>query len=327
MKKIKMGLLALFSFIFSSISFSQAPTASGNVMNFSAVALYEPYADDSTWASLRSIAEQSSTLTTLAEQGENEADSLYADFLKEVLNTDYIFQIGDYLIKIDLANDRGLVIASSEDSAYSYLVNNNLTATGMMVLDGDEEFGLELLEELASGGTSPAEYQSFLSAERVCKGAARRKDETNAEQWFQTNEQCDIGGTYTIGRTYGMHNILIYRKAIFYFSLQSKITSLWRCTFGGIWVGAPKYLLVDLNLIGTVKYRRRCETEINNNVNMEQGYFGGGNGALSWNPYGGGRSLSHYDFNVDFGIRPATDRNPNPPPYTPSRHYRIYWGY
>ena len=331
MKKFKMGLLALVSFVFSSISFSQAPTASGNVMNFSAVASYEPYTEDeSTWASLRTIAELSSSLLTLAEQeanSGNESDTLYPDFLKEVLNTDNIFQIGNYLIKIDLVNERGLVIASSNDNAYSNLVNNNLTATGMMVLDGDEDFGLELLEALANNTTTPAEYQSFLNANRPCPGAAKRKDAANAEQWFQTNEQCDIGGTYTIGRTYGMDNLLRYRKSIFYFSLQSKIRSVWRCTFGGIWVGAPIYYIVDLNLVGTVKYRRRCETEVNKSINFEEGYFGGGNGTLSWNPYGAGRSLSHYDFNVDFGIRPAQDRNPNPPPYTPSRHYRIYWGY
>lgn len=330
MKKIKMGLLALVSFVFSSISFSQAPTANGNVMNFSAVATYEPYADDeSTWAGLRTIAEQSNTLTTIAEQeagSGSEPDTLYPDFLKEVLNTDDIFQIGNYLIKIDLVNDRGLVIAAGNFNAYADLVNNNLSATGMMVLGGDEDFGLELLEALANNSTTPAEYQSFLNAERACHGAARRKD-ARLETWITTNEQCDIGGTYTNGRTYKMDNKVVYHKAIFYFSLQSKIKSIWFCTFGGSPIGAPIYFLVDLNLIGTVKYRRRCETEINKNVNLEEGYFGGGNGTLSWNPYGGGRSLSHYDFNVDFGIRPAQDRNPNPPPYTPSSHYRIYWGY
>jgi hypothetical protein len=331
MKKFKMGLLALVSFVISIITFSQAPTASGNVMNFSAVASYEPYSEvENTWASLRTIAEQSSTLTTLAEDEANsgsEADTLYPDFLKEVLNTDNIFQIGNYLIKIDLLNDRGLVIAAVNFNAYVDLVNDNLSATGMMVLDGDEDFGLELLEALTNNSTTPAEYQTFLNAERACKGAAKRIDATNAEQWYQTNEQCDIGGTYTIGRTYGMHNLLRYRKSIFYFSLQSRIRSVWRCTFGGIWVGAPIFDFVDLKLIGTVKYRKRCETEIDENVNFEEGYFGGGDGVLRWNPYGGGRSLSHYDFNVDFGIRPAQDRNPNPPPYTPSRHYRIYWGY
>jgi hypothetical protein len=330
MKKIKKGLLALVSFVFSSISFSQAPTASGNVMNFSAVASYEPYTEDeSTWTSLRTIAEQSSSLTTLAEQevnSGNEPDTLYPDFLKEVLNTDNIFQIGNYLIKIDLVNDRGLVIVALNFNSYVDLVNNNLSAAGMMVLDGDEDFGLELLEALANNSTTPAEYQAFLNAERACKGAAKRIH-GRIPEWTTTNEQCDIGGTYTIGRTYGMDNLLRYRKSIFYFSLQSRIRSVWRCTFGGGWAGATIYYFVDLNLVGTVKYRKRCETEINENVNFEEGYFGGGDGVLSWNPYGGGRSLSHYDFNVDFGIRPAQDRNPNPPPFYPSGPFRIYWGY
>ncbi len=326
-----MGLLTLVSFVFSSISFSQAPTANGNVMNFSAVASYEPYAEnESTWSSLRTIAQQSSTLTTKAEQEAAEVtrnvDTLYPEFLKEVLNTDYIFQIGNYLIKIDLVNDRGLMIASGNTDAYSSLVNNNLSATGMMVLDGDEEFGLELLEALANNTTSTEGYESFLNAERVCAGAKRKVDKA-IETWVETNDPCDVGQQTTTGITYGMDNKLVYQKAIFYFSLQSKIRSIYRCTFGGSWTFSPISVFVDLKLAGTVKYRKRCESEVNMNADLYEGYFGGGDGILHWRPYGGGRSLSHYDFNVDFGIRPAQDRNPNPPPYIPSRHYRIVYGY
>ena len=328
MKLLKIGLLTLTCFVFSKITFSQAPTATGNVMIFSSVASYEPYAgDESTWTSLRNIAVQSSTLTTLAEpvfSQNNNADTLYPEFLKEVLNTDKIFQIGNYLIKIDLLNERGLMIASSSFNAYSSLVNDDLDASGMMVLDGDEDFGLELLESLESNAITPPEYKSFLNAARACPGAARRK-EARIETWLETSEVCDQAPT--VGRTYGMDNKVVYQKAIFYFSLQSKIRSLWRCTFGGSWAGAPIYYFVDTKLTGTVKYRRRCETEVNNSVAMEEGYFGGGNGILDWRAYSGGRSLSHYDFNVDFAIREAVDRTPTPPPYIPSSHYRIYWGY
>ena len=330
MKFFKIGLVTLIGLFFSSISFSQAPTASGNVMNFSAVSSYEPYADDeSTWSSLRTIATQSSTVTTIAEQEfmTDGADTLYPEFLKEVLNTDYIFQIGNYLIKIDLMNERGLVIAADNSNAYADLVSNNLSASGMMLLNGDEDFGLELLEALSNNTTSPADYQTFLNVERECRGAARRKD-ARIPEWTTTNEACDVvSGQTNIGRTYGMDIELIYRKAIFYFSLRSRIRSLVRCTFGGTWASAPIYYFVDLNLIGTVKYRRRCEAEVNANANIEEGYFGGGNGTLSLNPWGGGRSLSHYDFTVDFGIRPAVDRNPNPPPYHPSGPFRIVLGY
>ena len=124
-----------------------------------------------------------------------------------------------------------------------------------------------------------------------------------------------------------MDNKVVYQKAIFYFSLQSKIRSVWRCTYGGSWTAVPIYLFVDLKLAGTVKYRKRCESEVNNDAEIYEGYFGGGNGILDWRPYSGGRSLSHYDFNVDFGIREAQDRNSNPPPYYSPRHYRIVWGY
>lgn len=327
MKLIKIGFLTLFSFIFSSFSFSQDPKAIEEVLVFTSVASYESYTDDeSSWEALRKIAFESSKLTTLAELEEKEVESLYPDFLKEVLNTDYIFQIGDYLIKIDLENNRGLVIAANNTNAYMSLLKDDLTALGMMVLDGDEDFGLELLEALENKETTPDDYQSFLRAERACPGA-RGKPDKGIETWLETNEQCDINNTYTIGKTYGMDNKLEYRKFIFYFSLWSKIRSVWRCTYGGNWTLAPIYKFVDLKLTGTVKYKRRCETEVKNSVSLEEGYYEGGDGVLSWRSYGGGRSLSHYDFNVDFAIRLATDRNPNPPPYAPSRHYRIVWGY
>ncbi len=334
MKLLKTGLLTLTSLIFSYISFSQAPTANGNVMNFSSTASYESYTDDeSTWNGLRNIAEQSSTLTTLAEQEAstatkvNDVDTLYPEFLKEVLNTDNIFQMGNYLIKIDLINDRGLMIASSNANAYSSLVNDNLSATGMMVLSGDEDFGLELLESLESNTTKPADYQSFL-VKMSCSGAKRVKPDADKPMWIETNEQCDIVNTYTIGKTYRMDNKLVYRKSIFYFSLRSEIRSIWHCTFGGTPnTAASIYVYVDLKLTGTVKYRRHCGTEVNESVNLFEGYFGGGDGILNWRPYGGGRSLSHFDFNVDFGIRATQDRTPNPQPYIPSRRYRIFYGY
>jgi hypothetical protein len=119
-----------------------------------------------------------------------------------------------------------------------------------------------------------------------------------------------------------MDNKVVYQKFIFYFSLQSKIRSVWRCTFGGSWTFAPIYSIVDLRLTGTVKYRKRCGTEVNKSTDLTSAYFSGGNEVLNWRPYQSSRSLSHYDFNVDFGIRPAVDRTINP-----SGHYRIVDGY
>ena len=66
---------------------------------------------------------------------------------------------------------------------------------------------------------------------------------------------------------------------------------------------------------------------MNKSADLTEGYFGGGDGILHWRPYEGARSLSHYDFNVDFGIRPAVDRNINQPPYNMGKHYRIVAGY
>lgn len=120
---------------------------------------------------------------------------------------------------------------------------------------------------------------------------------------------------------------MVYQKFIVYFSLQSKIRSVWRCTFGGSWTGAEIFFYVDLKLDGTAKYRKRCGAEVNLSEALDEHYISGGDGILNWRPYSSGRSLSHYDFNVDFAIRPAQDRTANPLPYIPSPHYRIFYGY
>jgi hypothetical protein len=327
MKKFKILFLVTAGFFISSISFAQTPTANGNVMIFNGVAAYEPFTEnENTWASLRTVAVQSNTLTTMAEQesfAPLNADTLYPDFLKEVLNIDQIFQVGNYLIKIDAINNRGLMMNAANANAYADLVNNNLSASGMMVLDGEEDFGLELLEGLENNTVTPANYQNAPIAGRRCSGA-RRKVSKLIPTWITTIEECP--GNPTIGRTYGMDDKVVYQKFIFYFSLQSKIRSVWRCTYGGSWNFAEIYPLVDLKLIGTVKYRRRCAAEVNKAETLEEGYFGGGDGILNWRPYTSGRSLSHYDFKVDFGIRYSTDRNPNPPAYFIDSH-RIISGY
>lgn len=329
MKKFKVVIILLSVVLITIRSNSQTPSVEGNFISFPSVASYEGYAEnESIWGDLRNIAVQSTMVTTLAEEVANSGKELedvypdYPDFLAEVLNLDNIFSIGGYLIKIDMINERGLMVSSGSNDAYDALVRDSLAFPGMMVLDIDEDFGLELLEALDSKIISDSEYKEFLTS-RACSGA-KRKTMKNIEEWTTTGEACESG---TLGKSYGMDNKVVYQKAIFYFSLQSKIRSLVRCTFGGSWLLADRYFYVDLKLTGSVKYKKRCGTEVNNSVDMQEDFFGGGNAILDWRAYSGGRSLSHYDFNVDFGIRPAQDRTPNPLPFVPSVHYNIKSGY
>ena len=325
MKYFRIGLVTLISFTFSYLSFSQAPTASRNVMFFSSVASYETYAEnENTWSSLSNIAQQSNTLNTMAKKAKMDgmdADTLYPEFLKEVLNTDNILQIGNYLIKIDLVNDRGLIIAAKNENSYFSLVKNDLETPGMMVLAGDEDFALALLESLENKVVSPTGYKSFLDAERACAGAKRRT-EKRADVWANAPAP-SCGAPYIL--QFYMDNKLVYQKAILYFSLQSKIISKEVCFDAG---NAKITREVDLKLEGTVKYRKRCGPESNLNADIYESYFGGNDdGEASWRPYSGGRSLSHYDFSVQFGIRTATDRSTNPPAFFLSGLYNIKWGY
>ena len=318
MKHLKNGLMILTTSVFSLILFAQPPIADGNLMRFSNVASYETYADKiSDRNYLTGIARGSTTLTTLEEQRGPGVDTLYPDFLITVLNTDYILRIGSYLIKIDVLSDRGLVIAASQPNSYSSLVNNNLFATGMMRLAGDEEYGMELLEGLENGSITPANYQTFLSTRRSCRRADRKTDKA-IEQWDMIwANSCDN----SFQDFYGMDNKVVYQKFIVYFSLQTKIKSVWRCYYGS-WTLPPHYY-AEIRLTGTAQYRKRCGAE----VKKSEAQYTPFGILLDWRPYEGARSLSHYISGAFFEIRHTYDGVPNPHPWHRSRDYRIIDGY
>ena len=71
-------------------------------------------------------------------------DSLYPDFLKTILNAHGITKIGNYIIKVDMANEKVLVLKNEDKQYYNDLVSNNYSNSKMLVYSTNDEV-LELL--------------------------------------------------------------------------------------------------------------------------------------------------------------------------------------
>ena len=97
---------------------------------------------------VNSLARTSETLT-------NPVDTIYDDYgiLPKILNEDKIVKIGEYLIKIDLHNERVLVLEEQHKSEYADLVTDNFENSHIMTFSTDDEV-LELLENGSKGSVN-----------------------------------------------------------------------------------------------------------------------------------------------------------------------------
>jgi len=146
MKKLICGL---FTFVmFGAKAQNSGLSIENGTVKFSTIEIYESYADNQeNLNSLKELSFSSSELTTLKEIG-NTSDDDIPEFLQSILNYDNIFTIGSYLIKIDVDNNRALVINSSVTNAYFDLVNNNTSSNDMLVMSDDEQNALDVLNAI-----------------------------------------------------------------------------------------------------------------------------------------------------------------------------------
>ena len=319
-------LLAFFCIVVS-VSNAQNLSIENGTLKFSSLAIYEQYAENilnendiiQATSAIATLANQSSTTGPEDSDDIEPVDSLYPDFLRLILNTDKIVTLGNYLVKIDLENHQGLAIKANTPGAYNTLVSNNTTADGVMVfLDEDEDTdAIDILESIDAGTLTISNYNSG-SAERRCRRANRHKDAT-FQYWMQFPDSRCPGRDYC----YKGEDKLVYQKAIFYFSLESKRKSQKECCFDSRVTRNPKRHFVNLKIEGIAKFRKRCGDEQNITYNDE--VFN--DHKITWRPYSNSRGLSHYEMSVKFYCQELYDRTPTPPPYIPSRWYHIVDGY
>lgn len=265
----------------------------GKALAFTSLAGYEKFANDETDRTIvKSLADGSTEFTSIEEKTYEQDDSEYDGFLGQLLNEDHIVAIANFLVKVDIENERTLAIDKNAPNAYSTLVNNDLTAAGLYIFNTEEDV-IEVFEGIERGELNPTNYRDWINGEtaRRCPGADRH-DVKNIEQWSELKRNSCKNSFVDF---FGQDDKTVYQKAGIYFSLQSKIKSRWRCYYGN-WAG-PLYE-ADLKLKGTCKFRKRCDGEqFRTRDDRTRGK------ELSWRPYEGSRSLSHYWFDVEFAIK------------------------
>ena len=122
--------------------------------------------------------------------------SAYA-VLSVLLNTEKVVVIGNWIIKIDLENQRGLLLNTQFAGQYNDVLNNNLSNTNILVLGMDAD-GVEILKALDKGES--------IEGLKIGCSAARY---TDAKFFYN-------------GNRHRLDAKVVYQKAIFLFSLEGK---------------------------------------------------------------------------------------------------------
>jgi hypothetical protein len=334
---------------------SSEVSVNGNRLKFATIGSYEQYADNELDRSnLTILATQSGSITTLEELN-NEQDTLYPEFLKQVLNQDFIMEVSGFLIKIDLQNERVLVIESWRSNAYLSLVNNNLSAQGIMNFDTDVSNGIEILQAIENGTLQVSNYQSAierttasikvitpttefltgtesLNSKRAQIAGPSANYVDSKQQFMQAQFSCAHAGREKDPQKrrwdtdpdphgcagqyiYVVDNKLVYQKVVIYFSIQAKTKSEQGCNYSNF--NGSGYN-ASLKLECSARFRKRCNPE---QTPSRIDY--GSSSVLNWRPYEGSRSLSKYDATATFSIRHLGSSGQ----FISTTTHHIMWGY
>lgn len=311
-------LLSMLFVITAFITKGQNITGKNGTVSFPTIADYEYFADNpDARVSIDNYVNSAGNITTLKNLPTFAPDDETPEFLKQVLNTDNIVSIGSFYVKIDFINSRGLAINSSTKNAYQQLVDNNLSAAGIMVFTMDDGNALEVLESVESGRASVANYkdlivkhtEDFTITSNVTSGPSYNFIEEglfacgnpagrDLKRWPRWGTPRADGSCTAPGNNNAyLHGDLklVYQKAIIYFSLQSKEKCRQACEFGGNPQTAGTKT-VYMYLSGSVRYKRcgwgeRADSRFSDFTWENE---------KSWRPFESSRRLEKFDFTVQF---------------------------
>ncbi len=311
-------LLSMLFVITAFVTNAQNVTAKNGAVSFPTIADYEYFADNPTArASIDNFVNANGTITTLKNASATDTGDAIPEFLLQVLNTDNIVAIGSFYVKIDFVNSRGLVINSTGKGNYQQLVNNNLSATGIMVFTMEDGNALEVMESVENGSASIANYKdlivkhteempittSYISGPSdnfnedvlfACGNPSGQED----KRWLpwstpRANGSCTAPGNNNAYLTGDLK--VVYQKAIIYFSLISKEKCRLVCQYGGN-PNTAGSVSVYMYLSGTAKYKRCGWSERNENHTSNLS----STNEKSWRPFESSRRLEKFDFTVQF---------------------------
>ena len=191
-------------------------------------------------------------------------------WLGDILNTDKVVIIGNWIIKIDLVNDRALMLNKTFSNQYSDLVNNNLSNTNILSYSINEE-GLEIIEQLDNGNVPSA---------KDC----RRAFPKDHKKFVYRNNR------------HRLDMKVVYQRLYIFQSLEGKAKTQKRVL--GIWWhhGAGNAYMSHIQL----DYQKRCSGGFSHWGDPAglPGYVTGS--TCHYQPYMSARGLKNYFYQIDF---------------------------
>jgi hypothetical protein len=233
--------------------------------------------------------EESSKMTpSYSDSTDEDPDDLYPEYLQEILNDDSIVQIGRFYIKVDLVNDKGLVVDAGSADAYSKLKNSNPKTNdpAIMLFDQDEEV-IDVLTWIENGGS----YEEYLlqkggiHAPIFCFDTGAKQAKDKRVDYYDANSS-----------KVRFKTEVSYQKAIIYFRLHAEGKAQKKLLF--LWVS-------DGNTALTLKYFdrwvQRCKRlEQPGESNSLSGVAGP---KVKYTAYEDVKSLRQYEMECVFAIR------------------------
>jgi|CXWL01.1.fsa_nt_gi hypothetical protein len=209
----------------------------------------------------------------------------YFDYglLSSILNSDKVVVIGNWICKVDLPNDRVLVLNKNNMSSYNDLLNGNISNSDILNFSTSDEV-VDLLEQL-DGGTPPSELDKIF---KPCPD--RQAAPKEAYRFFYNGNRHRIDAK------------VVYQRAGILFSLvakgktQKRIARIWWHDNNGN---------AGLSYIG-LSFEVRCKPDKGFSYYGDPcqtgclpGYEWGS--TTVYRPYLGGTGLKSYFYRADFG--------------------------
>jgi len=194
--------------------------------------------------------------------------------LGDILNSDKVVIIGNWIVKVDLQNGRGLLLNTSFSNQYSDVLNDNLSNTNIKVVGLHKE-GMEYIDSL-DGGTF-ARCTSGPGADRA--------------NFFYSNSRKRLDAK------------VVYQRALIYFSLQAKgkcqkrfLRIWWHDGGGNAYISNINYRFAKCDGEGFGFSGDPCNPGTGQGCLV--GYQQGSN--TDYRPYQGSRGLPSYYYSVNF---------------------------
>jgi hypothetical protein len=200
--------------------------------------------------------------------------------LSDILNTDKVVIIGNWIVKLELENDRALILNKINSSQYNDLISGNTNNPNVLSFSTEDD-GIEILNQL-DNGVSMASLRLWCS-DRYAQGSSNTVVAYN-------------------GNRKRLHMEVFYRPAFFIFTLkgnakaQKRFLRIWWKD----WTGIVNMQYLDL------RYNVRCNKipgfNFQGNPNGQPGF----GGLVSNQPvseflaYQTTRALKNYTYVIDF---------------------------